>query len=216
MTLELPVETRVTNLEELMAQLTTLVIQQGQNINRLELKVERLSDEMREFKDEMREFKDESQRTQKQMNKQWGDLSNKMGTLAEDLVAPSIGRILHMVIDCPEEQIDTIAIRVRQRRPSDNHPREFDAIAVCGNYLLINETKSNLRSEDIAAFTQILTEVRTYFPEYADKKVIGSVASLYVNENLVQYGERLGLIVLGFGEGVMDVLNGTDFQPKEF
>ena len=58
-------------------------------------------DEMREFKDEMREFKDEmpeykewSRNQIKTMNRQWGDLANKMGTLAEDLVAPSVPRIL--------------------------------------------------------------------------------------------------------------------------
>lgn len=172
--------------------------------------------EMREFKNEMREYKEESRRETQKMRQQWGELSNRLGTMVEDLVAPSIGRILRTVVNCPEEQIDTIAIRVRQRRPSDNQQREFDALARCGEYLLVNETKSRLGSEDIMAFAQFLPEVRTDFPRYADRKIIGAIASLYVDESLVRCGERLGLIVLGFGEDVMDILNTPDFKPKEF
>lgn len=76
------------------------------------------------------------------MRRQWGDMVNKWGTLVEDLVAPSIDRILRTVVDCPEDRVNTVAIRVRKFRASDNHEREFDAIAVCGSYLLGNETKS--------------------------------------------------------------------------
>ena len=173
-------------------------------------------DEMREFKDEMREFKDESRREQRAMNQKWGELANKMGTMVEDLVAPSIGRILREVIARPEDRINTVAIRVQRRHSDNSHLREFDAIALCGEYLFVNETKSRLRPEDVTTFAQFLPEVRGYFPEYADYKIIGAVASLYVDESLVRHGERLGLIVLGFGEDVMDVLNSPNFQPKEF
>ena len=256
MTLQLPVETRVTNLEELMAQLT-------QNVNQLSYEMRDFKDEMREFKDEMTEFKDEmrefkntSQREMRefkdemrehrektereinayreqsereiraqrektdreimQMRKQWGELSNRLGTMAEDLVAPSIGRILRTVVGCPEDRVEYVAVRVRRRRAGDNHLREFDVVAICGDYILINETKSRLRPEDIAAFAYSLPDMRTYFPEYREHKLIGAIASLYVDESLVRHGERLGLIVLGFGEDVMDVLNSPDFQLKTF
>ena len=93
-------EFRVTSLEALMAELTS-------NVNRLSFEMREFKDEMREFKDEMREFKDEmrefkdemseykewSRNQIKTMNRQWGDLANRMGTLAEDLVAPSVPRI---------------------------------------------------------------------------------------------------------------------------
>lgn len=185
-------EDRANNLEALMAQLTQNVTQ--------------LSQEMRDFKDEMRDFKTESR-------KQWGELANKLGTMAEDLVAPSIPRIISAVVNCPADTLSS-AVWVKRRTPQGLF-REFDVVATCGPYLFINETKSRLQPEDIKTFRDdVLPTVRDFFPEYADKQVIGIVASLYVDDSLVRYSERQGLVVLGFGQDVMDVLNSPDFTPK--
>jgi hypothetical protein len=37
---------------------------------------------------------------------------------------------------------------------------------------------------------------------------------LYVDQSLVLRGERLGLVVLGFGDDVMQVLNSPGFIPQ--
>ena len=47
-------------------------------------------DEMSDFKDEMRAFKEEMREDRKKAFKQWGEIANKMGTLAEDFVAPCV------------------------------------------------------------------------------------------------------------------------------
>ncbi|MEZ4659624.1 MAG: hypothetical protein R2911_18865 [Caldilineaceae bacterium] len=173
-------------------------------------------DEMREFKDEMREFKDEMRDFKTEMNKKWGELSNKMGTMAEDLVAPSIGRIFKETVGCPDDRIDWQAVRFKARNQATGQQREFDVVALCGDYLLINETKSNLRSEDLAEFVDLLANIRDYFPRYQEKQVVGSIGSLYVDNSLVRYGERLGLIVLGMGDHLMQVLNSPEFSPRPF
>lgn len=134
----------------------------------------------------------------------------------EDLVAPSIGRVMRTVVGCPEDNIEVSAIRVKKSGGGNRDLREFDAIAVCGDYLLINETKSRLRPEDVSAFAQSLPSAREYFPEYAEYKIIGAVASLYVDQSIVRHGERFGLIVVGFGEEAMEVLNSPEFKPGEF
>ena len=46
--------------------------------------------EMLAFKEEMREFKEENREQTRQMNRQWGEFSNRLGTLVEDLVSPSL------------------------------------------------------------------------------------------------------------------------------
>ncbi len=177
------------------------------------LEMSDFKDEMRDFKDEMRDFKDEMRDFKTETRRQWGELSQKMGTMAEDLVAPSVPRILAETVACAGE-IDS-AVRVKRHHPLTNQQHEFDVIAACGNYLLINETKSWLRVDDITRFVKkTLPEVRNFFPEYQDKKIIGAIASLYVDKTLVRYGEKQGVIVLGFGEDVMDVLNSPDFKPK--
>lgn len=174
-------------------------------------------DEMREFKNEMSDFKDEMLDFKTESRKHWGELANKMGTMAEDLVAPSIERIFRETVGCDRESIEYVAVRVKRRHSETNQQREFDVVAVGGEYLLVNETKSLLNPESMTAFARdLLPQVRSYFPEFAAKKVIGAVASLYVDDSLVRCGERLGLIVLGFGEDVMEVLNDPDFTPTFF
>ncbi len=155
---------------------------------------------------EMRGFKDESRR-------RWGELANKLGTMAEDLVAPSIPQIVATMVDCPADHVNS-AVRVK-RRNAQGQLKEFDVVATCSHYLFINETKSKLSPEAMKAFIEdTLPSARDFFPEYADKQVIGVVASLYVDESLVRYGEKQGLVVLGFGRDVMEVLNSPDFAPK--
>jgi predicted RNase H-like nuclease (RuvC/YqgF family) len=150
-----------------------------------------------------------------EMNRQWGEFSRIIGRMAEDLVAPSIPRVLRTVVGCPGDRIDLSAVHVNKRY--QNRDAEFDVVVVCGDYVLINETKNKLRSEDIKTFAEeLLPTARDFFPEYASKKFIGAIASLYVDERLVKYGERRGVIVLGFGENVMEVLNTTGFVPKVF
>ena len=193
---EMTAEQRVTNLENLMAQL-------ARSTDEAQRSVTQLSREMREFR--------------REMGKKWGELANKMGTMAEDLVAPSIPRILRQFVGYPDGRIESVAVRVKRLHPADKgRSQEFDVVAVCGEYVLINETKSRLDSQAVLDFAQRMSEARDFFPEYADKKFIGAIASLYVDESIVQYGEKQGLIVLGFGEDVMEVLNSPGFAPKEF
>ncbi len=170
---------------------------------RTERELDRLSQEIREFK--------------VSTNKRWGELANKMGTMAEDLVAPSVPRILRTVTGCAEEQIDMIAVRLRRRHPVDRgRSQEFDVVAVCGEYVLINETRSRLRVKDIDDFVELMKQARGFFPEYADRYFIGAIASLYVDESVVRYGQDQGLLVLGLGEDLMTVLNEPGFEPRKF
>ena len=238
----LELEERVSHLDELMAQLIQTVDRNSREMQRLYERAEEHSQradersqrEMREFKEEMRQADERSQREMREFkeemrqsherferemrqsrrdsDKKWGELSNKLGTMAEDLVAPSIPRILKQVTGCTAK-ISYSAVRVRKSEPKN---QEFDAVAVCQNYVFINETKSTLRAEHIDNFHRLMQRIRDYFPEYQNKQFIGAIASLYVDQTLVQCGENLGLIVLGFGEELMDVLNLPGFTPKLF
>ncbi len=207
---ETSVTQRVADLEDSMTQVWRI-------IERVDLQIEQTSRELQEFKDEMREFKDEMHRSRIEMNRRWGELANKMGTMVEDLVAPSIPRILRQTVGCPHNRVESMALRVRRLHPTDeSREREFDAVAVCGEYVLINETKSRLSTKDVDDFVHHLPEAREFFPEYAGRKFIGAIASLYVDESVARYAEKQGLIVLGFGEDVMEVLNSPGFVPRPF
>ena len=211
------IEQRVSRLDEAMAEMAREVAltsqaprEASQAARQAARTAEQTSREMAEFKREMADFKIE-------MRKAWGELSNRLGTMAEDLVAPSVPRILRTVLGCPGDAIEQTAVRMRRRSSVDPAiSREFDVIASCGDYFLINETKSRLSPQDVTDFGEALASVRQFFPEVADKRIVGAIASLYVDESLVRFGERNGLIVLGFGQDVMDVLNSPGFSPRFF
>ena len=56
--------------------------------------LEVLSREFKSFKDEMSAFKDEMRAFKDEMNKKWGDLANRLGTLAEDIFGPGVPYLL--------------------------------------------------------------------------------------------------------------------------
>ncbi len=222
----LEIEDRVNHLDELMAQLIQTVNQTSRELREFKQEMREFKEEMRrtqdradarsrremqEFKEEMREFKEEMRQSKRDLDKKWGELSNKLGTMAEDLVAPSVPNILKQVTGCTK--IKYSAVRVRKSEP---RTQEFDVVAVCDEWVLINETKSRLKTKHLDDFYELMQEIHEFFPEFAGKKFIGAIASLYVDQSLVNYGEKLGLIVLGFGEELMDVLNSPGFVPKQF
>ena len=167
-------------------------------------------DEMREFKDEMRGFKaemlvfkDESVRERQRMNKQWGDLANRLGTLVEDIVAPSLPRVAAELFGC--ERPELFALRVKRRFNGDT--REYDALVVCADCVLVNETKSRLHSKHVERLLAKLAELPTVFPEYASKRVVGVLASLYPDPSIVNRATAAGILVMGMGDEAMQVLN---------
>ncbi len=166
--------------------------------------------EMTDFKDEMRVFKDETVRDRQRMNKQWGDLANRLGTLVEDIVAPSLPRVAQEQLGC--EAPELFAVRVVRRLGGET--REYDAMLVCPGWVLINETKSLLQEQHIEALLEKLADLSRFCPEYADRRALGVLASLYPDPGLVNRATRRGVLVMGMGDEAMQVLNPEAMQVR--
>jgi len=168
--------------------------------------MQEFKDEMREFKDEMREFKEEARADRKQMNKQWGDLAHKMGTIVEDIVVPNIPRIAREYFGFSD--IEDFMVRRQVRNKKDRAKRrEFDVIAVGENKVIINETKSTPRIDYIDQFIELLPQIEDYFPEYAGKTIIPIFSSLYIGEDIANYLTRNQIYAMMMGEEMMELIN---------
>ncbi len=194
---------RVDTLEEIMKELAYQSLRTQKELARLSKEMREFKVEMHAFKDEMRAFKTESERDRKEMNRQWGDLANRMGTLLEDIVAPNLPRVARQLLGCPTP--DFFAIRVKRRFGGET--REYDALVVCPDLVLINETKSKLQSTHVEHILETLEEFPRLYPEYADRRPIGTLATLYPDDSLVRLATRRGVLVMGMGDETMDVLN---------
>jgi hypothetical protein len=173
---------RMDGIEDIMEQLAyqTLQTQQG---------LDTLTREMRELKDEM--------------GRKWGELARKMGTLVEDIVAPNLPGVARELFGCGEPEF----FAVRVRRYLGGRTREDDVLLVCPHLVLVNETKSSLGPEDVKDFVKDLAKFRDFYPEYAERRVVGMLASLYVDETPVRAATRRKLPVMGMAAGTMRVLN---------
>ncbi len=160
------------------------------------------------------EQKAEHKAEQVRWNREKGEIARKLGTVVEDIVAPSIPRVVARVFGLHEDPLERFAIR--ELRVANGERREFDAVAAWPGHFLINETKSKLRPEDVPVFVEMLRGARRFFPEYQDRKLIGALASLYLEPSLVRYIERQGIIVMGLGDDLMETKNSPGFVPTEY
>jgi hypothetical protein len=168
--------------------------------------------EMTSFKDEMKDFKafvladiEESRADRKAMNKKWGELANKMGTVVEDIVAPCVGGVAREYFQVNE--LDFFAVRLRKKNASGTLYREFDVVAESEKYLFIVETKSTPRTSYIQDFIDLIPEVGEWFPQARSKTVIPVFSSLYIPEDSVRFLTRNRIFALAMKDDNMDLLN---------
>ena len=145
-------------------------------------------------------------------NKKWGELSDKLGTIVEDTVAPNIPRI---TLELFGQEPDDLMIRrtVRNRRDPSRH-REFDVVAVCGDWVLLNETKSTVRIDYIDRFVETLAELPDYFPKYAGKTIVPVFSSLGIPPDFVNYLTKRGIYALAMGDETMELLNRAELERR--
>ncbi|MCG8478253.1 MAG: hypothetical protein MI724_04085 [Spirochaetales bacterium] len=175
---------------------------------RTERSVELLSHEMKEFKTEMRTFKDEMRTDRRSLNRQWGDLANRLGTIVEDIVAPNIPGVLGRYFDVAEPDIDLLMVCPRRRHPNiPDKRREFDVIAITAGTLYVNETKATMRREYVDSFADTYLEVLDYFPEYGGRDVVPIMSSLYLEPDMVGHITARGMYAMQMSDDSMYFVN---------
>ena len=197
---------RVDSLEAILGH---FIASTGASLNRLERVQEELSREMREFKEQMGVFKDETRAISADMNRKWGELANKMGTIVEDIVAPNMATIAGKYFD-----IDTLefsAVRIRKEHPQKKGVfKEFDALTIGGNRIFYNETKSTPRMEYMEIFSRDRSIVFEYFPEHHDKALVPIFSSLRIPDEAVAYLTKQNIFAMAMAGNTMEILNFDD------
>jgi hypothetical protein len=221
--METAVQEKFDYLESVLGQ---FIVTSSTSLSRLERNISILSsemndfkDEMRDFKDEMRDFKDEmrefksmveadiaeSRADRKAMNKKWGELANKMGTVVEDIVAPCISGVAREYFQVAE--FDFFAVRLQKKNGSGTMRREFDVVAESETHLFVVETKATPRTTDIQKFIEFFPEITDWFPSARAKTIVPVLASLYLPPDMVQFLTRNRIFALAMKDDNMDLLN---------
>ena len=196
------IEERVPRLEAIYGEFVASV---GAALLRMERGMETLQREMQDFKNEAR-------LENRRMNQKWREIAHRLGTMVEDLVYPSMERI---ILEQFGLETDNLMVRIKRKLKSGER-REFDAVALAGNLMFLNSTKSTLKKQHVDEFVNDIPVFRTYFPEYQERKLIGILAALYIDESVLKYAQKKGFLVLGVGDEIMEVKNDEGFKPKRW
>jgi len=148
------------------------------------------------------------QAMRREINKCRGDVANKLGTVVEDFVAPSIRRLAREVLNCGDQE--SFSIRTYRYRDNDRaREREFDALYVGTQAVLLNETKTTALADYCREFAEFLQaeEFVRYFPELAGKPIVPVFSSLSIPENIATYLTRQGIYAVAMGDDAMQVHN---------
>ncbi len=162
----------------------------------------------KKFQETDRQFKE----TDKKINKVHGEFTSQWGKLVEAIVRPSCLRLFRA------RGVDVSRTHENTTIEKDGIKKaEYDAILANGSEVVIVEVKTKLRKKDVEYFTKKLSEVKTYMPEYINKKVYGAMAAISFDREADKEAIKNGLFLIkSSGEGVVEIANSKDFKPKVY
>jgi len=139
------------------------------------------------------------------LNLQWGNLANKMGTLVEDIFSPSIYQAIQKYFRVQCDIIDTNKL-IRKGKES----LELDILALSREtkQAFIVEVKSSPdRIEYIDKFIEKLKRVPQFLPELEDYTLIGIYAGLNMNEETVNILTQKKLYAMIVKGDILEIVN---------
>ena len=162
------------------------------------------------FKETDKRIERLSQETDKkiaEVSKTVAALTGKWGRFVEGLIAPGTISMFK------ERGIEVEKVYQRVKAHKDGRDIEIDILAINKEYAILIEAKSSLGISDIDEHIERLKAFKVFFPEYSDRKVVGAVAGITIEE-ADRYAYRHGLFVIGQSGETVKILNDKKFRPK--
>jgi len=150
----------------------------------------------------------ETDRKFKETDRKIDALTGKWGKFVEGLIAPGVVSMFK------ERRIDVDRIFQRVKAYKDGKSVEIDILAINKEYALLIEAKSSLSVEDVKEHLERLNAFKKFFPEYSDRKVVGAVAGIVIEEGADRFAYHQGLYVIGQTGETVRILNDKQFKPK--
>jgi hypothetical protein len=135
-------------------------------------------------------------------------LTGKWGRFVEGLVAPAIERLFQG----RNIEVDKVYHRITAHK--NGKAMEIDLLVTNKEYAVIVEAKSTLGVDDVNEHLQRLDAFKSLFPEHSDKKILGAVAGIVIEQGADRYAYKKGLFVLGQSGETVTILNDKHFKPK--
>ncbi|MBF0161010.1 MAG: DUF3782 domain-containing protein [Magnetococcales bacterium] len=161
----------------------------------------------RQFKETDRQFK-ETDRKIREVSASVDRLGNRLGEFVEGLVAPAC-KSLFAERGIP---VHKVSRRVEADLPGNRH-MEIDLFVVNGDAVVLVEVKSKLAVDDVREHLQRMAEFKAFFPEYADRRAVGAVAAMIIEEGVGRFAMNKGLFVIEQAGDTLRMANEEGFEP---
>ena len=154
---------------------------------------------MKEFKDEMKQFK-------REINKKWGELANRLGTLAEDIFGPGIPYLLKRLGFETESYFFDLEVGPRGKK------RQYDVLIFGRSRdgkekVFVAEVKNQGRSEDFIQLRESLESLKEFFPPVREKIIIPILAAFRFGEGVENLANKRGVLLVRMGGEYLEPLN---------
>ncbi|MBF0146803.1 MAG: DUF3782 domain-containing protein [Magnetococcales bacterium] len=151
----------------------------------------------------------ETDRLVKEVSRQIGQLGSRWGEFVEEMVAPAC-ETLFLDRGIPVHRVHQ---RVKAKYPGNRH-MEIDLLVVNTDVVVLVEVKSELWVGDVREHLNRLEEFKGFFPEYVDRRVMGAVAGIVVEEHVEGFAMNEGLFVIVQSGDAVKLANDKEFNPK--
>jgi hypothetical protein len=207
-------EERVINLEATLASFiehTDLIVAAiHEDVAEIRASNARTDRQLLEMHQQAERDRQQAERDRKEFNKKLAEISDSVGRLIEDMVAPCGFQLAKAVFQDEEAQSCGIRIRRRDRiNPGGNI--EMDLLAIGATKALVVEVKRTMNAAAAAEFRQKLSLLPQFFPELAGKRIYPAVASVYLEPAVVTFLTREKIYGIAMGDEVMEVVNAGQF-----
>lgn len=203
-------EERVVNLEASLArfidQSNLMIAASHEDVAEMRAHSARTDRQLLEMRQQADKEQQQADKDRKDFNKRLAEISDSMGTLIEDMVAPS-GFNLAKAIFATEEAL-RCGIRVKGKHPAiPGEMMELDLLVIGPTKVLAVEVKRRMDAAKAAEYRQKLARLPEFFPDLAGKEICPAVASVYLEPAVVAFLNRERIYGIAMGDEVMEVVN---------
>ncbi|OQX23841.1 MAG: hypothetical protein BWK80_23890 [Desulfobacteraceae bacterium IS3] len=134
---------------------------------------------------------------------------SKWGDFIEDFVAPAAEWLFK------EWGIEIHEVYQQARKWREDGKRiEIDIVGVNSEYIVLIKVSTTLGIDDVKEHLERLAQFREFFPQYGNRKIVGAVAGIVIDEGADKFAYKNGLFVIAQSGESVKILNDPNFKPK--
>jgi hypothetical protein len=188
-----------------------------ENYRLISLETERLiketTQQIKETDLQMKETDRRMQESSEKLNRKMGELGNKLGSLVEHMIIPDIEKKFNEM----GYTFENVSTNLKMKDPSGNTYAEVDIALENGDYVMLIEVKTDLKTEHVKEHVKRMETIRRAGKKWPDKKLLGAVSAAIVEKNVRDYAKKNGFFVISqAGETMRIDKPEGEFSVKEW